>query len=476
MLELQKKKELYEQVMHRVEINSLKQAEEVGYLEKAEQKLAQIEVRLAQLRKVISEKEEEQAALHEVLTTQPEQAHENVLKQLASVSLKMESLKHESKKIPLFQSVQGKWLSLLNEASDHDLDEIRKLYVKHANVIGTTCVASARKDFMDSYPIFDVVIIDEVSKATPPELLLPMLKGKKVILVGDHHQLPPLLGNDTLEETMQELANDSDEFEGKAELKKLLKESLFERLYKNLPKSNKTMLQIQYRMHEDIMETIKPFYGQEEDRLQCGLADSDSERDHLLESPLVKRENHLLWLEIPNEPAFFEERMKGGKSLYNPSELKRIEDFLKELNEAAAQAKEAGRMKVEEKKSIGVISFYGEQVKRIDRMINQELRLPHLNIRTGTVDRFQGMEMDVILLSMVRNHHDKKADIGFAKDYRRLNVALSRARELLVLIGSQKMFTERTKQAETRQMYTNVLNTVKKQHGLRMPEEVSQYG
>ena len=208
-------------------------------------------------------------SLQEILSTEPEHEHEQVLKQIASLSMKQELLKSEQKRLPLFQSIQGKWLSLLQEASDHDLDEIRKLYVKHANVIGTTCVASARKDFIDSYPAFDVVIIDEVSKATPPELLLPMLKGKKIILVGDHHQLPPLLGNDTLEETLQEMADGSDDFEGKEELNKLLKESLFERLFKNLPQSNKQMLAIQYRMHENIMETITPFYEQENDKLSA---------------------------------------------------------------------------------------------------------------------------------------------------------------------------------------------------------------
>ncbi|MFD2507488.1 DEAD/DEAH box helicase [Halalkalibacter alkalisediminis] len=475
-LELQKKKELYEQVKKRVEENSQKRTRKINQLQEVLQTLAQIEARLDQLHDELDQKEEEQIPLNGILATEPEREHEKVLTQLASLSLKRESLKQEKQRLPLFQSIQGKWISLLEEASDHDLDEIRKLYVKHANVIGTTCVASARKDFIDSYPEFDVVIIDEVSKATPPELLLPMLKGKKIILVGDHHQLPPLLGNDTLEETLQEMADGSDDFEGKAELNKLLKESLFERLFKNLPKSNKTMLAIQYRMHENIMETITPFYEQENERLQCGLTDSDSDRDHLLESPLIKRNNHLLWLDMPNESAFFEERMKGGKSLYNPAELEKIGALLKELDEAAAQAKQAGRMKKDEKKSIGVISFYGEQVKRIDRLIQQELRLNHLTIRTGTVDRFQGMEMDVILVSMVRNHDHPKDDIGFAKDYRRLNVALSRARELLVLIGSTKMFTERTKQRDTRKMYTHVLEAAKKQDGLRMLEEVIQHG
>lgn len=471
--ELKEKLAENEQAKKRTEQIHEKITKQSSQLQELKEKKTNYKDHFEQLKLQINEMIEELDSFRQILSTEPEQEHEEILKRLASISFTRESLKQEKEKLPLFQTVQEKWLSLLSSANEHDLNEIRKLYVKHANVIGTTCVASARKDFIESYPVFDVVIIDEVSKATPPELLLPMLKGKKIILVGDHHQLPPLLGNDTLEETLQEMADESDDFEGKVELKQLLKESLFERLFNNLPKSNKTMLAIQYRMHENIMETISPFYEHESDQLQCGLIDSDTERDHFLESPLIGRNNHLLWMDIPNEPSYFEERMQGGKSLYNPSELKKIGAFLNELNTAVNEAKQTGRMAIGEKKSIGVISFYGEQVKRIDRMLQQELHLPHLNIRTGTVDRFQGMEMDVIVLSMVRNHNNEQDDIGFAKDYRRLNVALSRAKELLVIIGSSKMFTERTKHKDTRKMYQHVLDTVRKQQGLRMQEKVT---
>ena len=223
-------------------------------------------------------------------------------------------------------------------------------------------------------------------------------------------------------------------------------------------------------MHEDIMETISPFYKLENDQLQCGIMDSDAERDHLLESKTVSRHNHLMWIDVPNEPASFEERMSGGKSLYNAAELQEIRALLVELNDAAAEAKGAGRMAAHEQKSIGVISFYGEQVKRLQRMLDQELRLPHLTVRTGTVDRFQGSERDIIVLSMVRNNDNKHGDIGFAKDYRRLNVALSRAKELLVLVGSSDMFTKRAKQADTRAMYQHVLNVVKEKNGLKALE------
>lgn len=405
-------------------------------------------------------------ALDEIILQNPEHALEKTVEAIKGTKEEMVKLHLEKDHLPITQTVQNEWYSLLKEANDHDLDEIRKLYVRHANVIGTTCVASARKEFMENYPVFDVVIIDEVSKATPPELLLPMLKGKKIILVGDHHQLPPLVGEDTLDETLQAILEESDNLEEKDELKKLLKESLFERLFKNLPKTSKTMLAIQYRMHESIMETITPFYEEENYRLQCGLADSDTARDHLLESRYVKRKDHLLWLDMPSEKPYFEERMKDGKSRFNQAELDAIRDVLIDLNDATANAKKEGRMNPDERKSIGVISFYGEQVKRIDRLIQQQANLSHLTFRTGTVDKFQGMEMDVILLSMVRNNQEKSGDIGFANDYRRLNVALSRARELLILVGSSHMFTKRAKQRTSREMYERLLQIVKGNNGL----------
>ncbi|WP_422122473.1 AAA domain-containing protein [Planococcus sp. X10-3] len=466
--ELEKDKASFEQLGQRLEQLQREQLQETDALGIIQNRMGEINAVLAQVQERIANHEKERDALLAILSSDPEAEYETTAKRVASLSFDKESLKQELKNLPLMQTIQQKWLTLLADANDHDLDEIRKLYIKHANVIGTTCVASARKDFIDNYPEFDVVIIDEVSKATPPELLLPMLKGKKIILVGDHHQLPPLLGNDTLEETLEEMIKENSGFEEKRELEKLLEESLFERLYKNLPESNKTMLAIQYRMHEDIMETISPFYKFDNDQLQCGLADSDRERDHFLESPGVKRSNHLMWLDLPNEPAYFEERMSGGKSLYNPAELQEISRLLVELNGAVAEAKEAGRIEPDELKTVGVISFYGEQVKRLQRMIDQELRLPHLTIRTGTVDRFQGSEMEIILLSMVRNNQNNHGDIGFAKDYRRLNVALSRAKQLLVMIGSSDMFTKRAKKEETKRMYRHVLETVEKKNGLKV--------
>ena len=438
----------------------VKLTETIQDLKGAQTKQCEFMVRIEES---LLQNDQKRTALLEVLASKPEEEKMRLTQKIDAYHSEIEEIKLQQTGLPLKKQLQEEWLEMLKNATEYDLDEIRKLYIAHANVIGTTCVASARRDFMEEYPTFDVVIIDEVSKATPPELLLPMLKGKKIILVGDHHQLPPLMGQETLEEFLEESANQ----EEKRELEQLLKESLFERLFRTLPKQNKTMLAIQYRMHEKIMQTITPFYEEGDYALTCGLENSDEVRDHLLETDLFERHKHLYWYDIPNEKPFFEAQVKGGTSRYNEAELTMIKNMLVDLNDATAKAIQEGKMDIGTKKNVGVISFYGEQVKRIDRLLTQELNLPHLHCRTGSVDKFQGMEMDVILLSFVRNHDQPGGDIGFAKDYRRLNVALSRARELLAIIGSTEMFTKRPRNKQTRQMFERLLDNVKAQDGLK---------
>lgn len=416
--------------------------------------------------------ENERAHFKALAESNPEALLQDAQQALQQQQALLTTLEQQLNELPKKQALQAKWREMLQQATDYDVDEIKKLYVKHANVIGTTCVQSARKDFIDTYPQFDVVIIDEVSKATPPELLLPMLKGKKIILVGDHHQLPPLLGDDTLEETLEAVVKQSTQFAQKDELEQLLRESLFERLFKALPATNKQMLAIQYRMHEKIMAGITPFYAHEQGGLRCGLPNSDEVRDHLLDGRFMQRSDHLLWIDLPNKAPYFEQRVKGGSSLFNEGELQTIRALLLDINDATARAKEHGLLPHDAKKSVGIISFYGEQVKKITRLVQQELQLPHLHMRTGTVDKFQGMEMDVMLVSMVRNTPEAQGHIGFARDYRRLNVAVSRARELCVMIGSVQMFTQKERSEKARSMYKTLYTTIEQQQGIRTLEEV----
>ncbi|PFE28589.1 hypothetical protein CN279_05090 [Bacillus anthracis] len=365
-------------------------------------------------------------------------------------------------------TIKREWMNMLDSAKDYDLKAIKNLYIRYANVIGITCVQSASKSFMEEYPNFDVVIIDEVSKATPPELLLPMLKGKKIILVGDHHQLPPLIGEETLEEVVEKIPDEVK----KEEVKAYLKESLFERLFNSLSDEYKTTLRIQYRMHKDIMETITQFYegkdGKTSYGLSCGLENSDVQRDHQLEGEYIKRGQHIMWFDIPHEEEFFERQEAGMTSRYNDAEIKIILEVLRDINQAVENGKKEGRINENEQKKIGIISFYGEQVRKLKHIVDDHRKeLSHLRFRIGTVDRFQGMESDVIIASFVRNHNKRNDDIGFLNDYRRLNVALSRAKELLVITGSSKMFTQKAKRIESKKMYTKVKEVVIDKNGMR---------
>ena len=129
-----------------------------------------------------------------------------------------------------------------------------------------------------------MVIIDEVSKCTPPELLIPALKGKKIVLVGDHRQLPPMLRDDTIEDIAEEIGTTKDEL-------KFIKESLFKTQFESADENIKRMLTIQYRMHPQIMGAINQFY---QDKLSCGLPEPDSLRAHNLSGELIQENQHIL--------------------------------------------------------------------------------------------------------------------------------------------------------------------------------------
>jgi superfamily I DNA and/or RNA helicase len=342
---------------------------------------------------------------------------------------------------------------------------LKKQYIENANVIGITCVQSGSKGFSEEYPDFDVVIIDEVSKATPPEILLPMLKGRKTILVGDQHQLPPMLGEDTLQEIVE---HGTYTLEEKATMKRYLKQSLFEKLFDLAPDEFKATLKIQYRMHDDIMNAISHFY-EDEDKdstgLISGIEDPDRDRDHGIEGRFIRRNHHLLWIDVPRSSRFAEKTEK--KSFYNEAEIEIIISLLHDINDSIKQQIIRGTYNGPSIKTVGVISFYAAQVQKLkEQIFSIPNAFPHLSIRIGTVDRFQGIERDIILASFVRNNPE--GTIGFASDYRRINVALSRAKELLIVTGCSQLFTDTCSKRNPKaaKMFTRVVTEVKRAGGL----------
>ncbi len=357
----------------------------------------------------------------------------------------------ELNEIRYFDNIRNDFLSDLEMGDesiyDDELSYLSHNYMSKLNVWGATLFETGKYSFRDKE--FDVVIVDEVSKATPPELVLPILKGKKLILVGDHKQLPPIIKDVSLEDIAQEsgISLDSLDFDT----------TVFEKLIENNP-NNFVMLNTQYRMHPDIQKVINQFYRDEKNNkgLKCGLTNPDLEKCHKIQGETFYKK-HLVWFKTKKSEE--ETQPQGSTSYCNKAEVEKISRILNFLNKSYG--------KIGEKPSIGVITFYGKQLGELTnlekkgfwRLPSEERNYPNLDVRFGTVDRFQGQEKDIVIVSLVRNN--KRHEVGFAKKPHRVNVAFSRAKNLLIIVGNPDNFRFGKNQKSALQ-YSEIFNIAKK--------------
>lgn len=348
------------------------------------------------------------------------------------------------------------WVRRLDEQSEEDYATFKQLYIDNANVIGITCNQSGSKEFTTQYPTFDVCIIDEVSKATPPELILAVLKAKKMVLVGDHKQLPPMVGMETYEEVAKQLDIPEDKTAH-------MKISLFEELFTRASDEIKVMLSTQYRMHNQIMDTINQFYTDENDiGLTCGINDPNTVRAHNCHGKAIGQENHILWVDIPLVKENYEEQTYSNYSFSNQSEVDCIKHILLTISDNLRSNH------FDSQKKIGIISFYSSQVRSLEQeLLNKDFmeQIENLSLRIGSVDRFQGIECPIVICSFVRNN--PQGEIGFAKDPRRVNVALSRAQELSIIVGCSELFCSINRNASATKIYQTIAKTILDAGGIR---------
>jgi len=294
--------------------------------------------------------------------------------------------------------------------------DLISLFIEGVNVVGATCLGVA--NFRDRN--FDWVIVDEAGRSTAPETFVPMSKGKKIILVGDHKQLPPII-----DQELQEKALNEKDIE-----KKVLEVSLFEYFYEKLPKTNKITLNHQYRMHPDIGNLVSHlFYNDQVLSERVNI----EEKKHQLN----QFNKNIYWISTGDVPIEKAQERENGKSRSNPYEAKVIKSILLKIQQDCQDNNLY--------KDVGVISAYRSQIAILESSIasnNKEI-WKNLHISIHTVDAFQGGECDVIIYDLVRNNSQQK--LGFTADDRRLNVALSRTRQLLIIVGNDKMaYTGRT--------------------------------
>lgn len=336
----------------------------------------------------------------------------------------------------------------------YDQEYYQQIYVNACNVVGISCTDNMKNLSDNGYNDFDVVIIDEVSKATPPELLIPLMKARKAVLVGDHRQLPPMFKEHEgsykeLVESQEDTPEEIKELLTKENFKKfenMVTSSLFKDYFEQASETIKHSLLVQYRMHSDIMEIINRFYEQ---RLSCGNSEEVErlEKNHDLTikgvdgSTFIKPENHAYWVDssaLPSGRPIYEVRPNYSTSNYNVLEKYIIIELLKKI---AHSYKEKGYSK-ENQKTVGVISFYQMQVNEIREIFREAKNyfdFSSIDVDINTVDRFQGKEKNIIITSLVRNNrkgHASKHVVAFE----RINVAFSRAQELLIIVGAKHMY------------------------------------
>ena len=310
-----------------------------------------------------------------------------------------------------------------------------------ARVIACTLVGSAHR-LLEGMK-FGTLFIDEAAQALEAACWIPMRRTSRVILAGDHCQLPP---------TVKSIAA----------LRAGLGKTLMERIAENKPEVV-TLLKIQYRMNDEIMRFSSDwFYGGKVESAPQIKYRSVLDYDHPITWIDTSNEENQITIEGGDAPedsasASSSESTSSSESAANQnSDLNFKEQFVGEsfgrINKAEAELTlltlaeyftKIGKQRVlSESIDVGIISPYRAQVQYLKKLIKKyEFFKPYRRlISVNTVDGFQGQERDVILISLVRSNDE--GQIGFLKDLRRMNVAMTRARMKLIILGNKDTMTK----------------------------------
>ena len=304
-----------------------------------------------------------------------------------------------------------------------------------ARVIACTLVGSAHR-LLEGMK-FGTLFIDEAAQALEAGCWIPMRRASRVILAGDHCQLPP---------TVKSIAA----------LRAGLGKTLMERIAENKPEVV-TLLKIQYRMNDEIMRFSSDwFYGGKVESAPQIKYRSVLDYDHPITWIDTSNEENQITIEGEDAPEDSASTSSSVSAANQNSDLNFKEQFVGEsfgrINKAEAELTlltlaeyftKIGKQRVlSESIDVGIISPYRAQVQYLKKLIKKyEFFKPYRRlISVNTVDGFQGQERDVILISLVRSNDE--GQIGFLKDLRRMNVAMTRARMKLIILGNKDTMTK----------------------------------
>ena len=332
------------------------------------------------------------------------------------------------------ESFHQKMDRLRNRAAEIEIRINAELFGE-ARVIACTLVGSAHR-LLEGMK-FGTLFIDEAAQALEAACWIPMRRASRVILAGDHCQLPP---------TVKSIAA----------LRAGLGKTLMERIAENKPEVV-TLLKIQYRMNEDIMRFSSDwFYGGQVESAPQIKYRSILDFDHPITWIDTSNEENQITIEGEETPEDSASTSSSSSAANQNPDLNFKEQFVGEsfgrINKAEAELTlltlaeyftKIGKQRVlGDSIDVGIISPYRAQVQYLKKLIKKyEFFKPYRRlISVNTVDGFQGQERDVILISLVRSNDE--GQIGFLKDLRRMNVAMTRARMKLIILGNKDTMTQ----------------------------------
>jgi AAA domain len=306
-------------------------------------------------------------------------------------------------------------------------EDLHHEVVHYADVVAATCIGTATTRLLADLT-FDLAIVDEAGQIATPNLLVPLIRAKRSVLVGDHHQLPPFL-DDEVKGWVEDLGRSSEVPPAKAqEIADLLRRSAFERFYSSTDEAHRVMLTVQRRMPEPIARFVsREFYSGALHTEHGGIPG-----DPVFQQPFAMADTAD---RSPGERSERHGRRKeewGRQGYCNEFEASLIADLITEY--------------VRWYPDWAVIVPYRAQAERVTDLLGKSLG-DHASVAdsVGTVDAFQGGERDLIVYGFTRSND--RGEIGFLKELRRLNVAITRARRQLVLVGdSETLLHARDKQ------------------------------
>lgn len=292
----------------------------------------------------------------------------------------------------------ARWAEVLSTREGREAAAKWLLGPRHIHA--ATCVGMARRDYGLRRRVFDIAVIDEAGKAFGAELLLPAAVARKLVLVGDHNQLPPTVTTDSLDEAIGYRLS-------LEEVEELLRKNMFHELFEQLPENKKGMLTTQYRMHEHIGSLVSElFYN--------GKLES-----HRRERGWSLTSSRVVFVDFSEVGSYRNRRSSTSESQENPTERAALHAILHRLS-----GRNCGVVR-----SILVICPYKAQRAAVEEEIQSRQYSFHLE--ATTVDAVQGGEADMVILLMTRS----RGRVQFLLDRHRLNVALSRARDAVIILG-----------------------------------------